>query len=207
MARRKRPAGQTRRAGSSFELAELPQDLGINVRREDMMYVLTTFLESADDVKAMAAKAPLYRALLERVLPDTEYTRRRLARLLEGLEELSRALRVLLTLDDLDLFGEAKNLISTGLRDIEASARSGATSPGKIANKRFEQGVSQLVERLRSYPDPRVRNALTVLSQSGRILDLSRPLPPLPSTASIPLSDFSWKRVDAPKRRTRTNHR
>ena len=99
----------------SAGIASLPGELGIHLRGEDVIYALMTFIEVGNDPAAMAAKAPMYRALIERVLPDTELTRHRLARALQGVEEISRATRVLLTLKDLDLFGVMKSLLIVAL--------------------------------------------------------------------------------------------
>jgi hypothetical protein len=178
----------------STGITSLPQELGIHLRGDDVVYALMTFIEVGNDPAAMATKAPMYRALIERVLPDTEFTRRRLARALQGFEEISRAARVLLTLKDLDLFGEMKNLLIVALKEMEATPRAGGKTPAEIANKHFEEGVAELLERLKNYPDPRVRNSLTVLSKMGRILNLSKPLPALPGTDSIELEKFSLKK-------------
>ncbi len=166
-----------------------------------------TLVEVGNDPTAMAAKAPMYRALIERILPDTEFTRRRLARALQGLEEISRAARVLLTLKDLDLFGEMKNLLIIALKEMETAPRLGRKTPAEIANKHFEAGVEELMERLKKYPDPRVRNSLRVLSKMGKILDLSKPLPTLPSTDSIDLERFSLKKSRSRRSRSRRTKR
>lgn len=178
---------------ASSELSSLPGALGIHLRGEDMVYALMTFFEVANDPDAMASKAPLYRALIDRILPDTDFTRKRAARALQGFEELSRAARVLLTLEDLDLLGEMKNLLVVGLKEMEAAPKPGGKSPAEIANKHFEVGIEELLERLRNYPDPRVRNSLTVLSRMGQILDLSKPMPSLPSSESISLASLSLR--------------
>jgi hypothetical protein len=170
------------------ELARIGADLGLVFTPEDVFYLMFTGVEAIQSRPALARRAALYASLLDRVIPDTELTRRRVARLLMGLEAVSYALRVLLTIDDVDLLKGAKTALTSALDEV---AKSGGRSGETGTNAEFDQIVgrlNELFQKVKNHPDPQVQNALAVLSNLDALLDVTVEFPKLP-----PLSDLDVK--------------
>jgi hypothetical protein len=185
------PAKRKRKSTpSSTDLKGIGASLGLVFTPEDLFYLMVTGPEVLQSRASLARKASLYASLLKRVVPDTELTRRRTARLLEGLEALSKALRVLLTLDDLDLIGEVKTILIDALEEF---AESGGDWDDENSKAEFEKIVGKLKvlsDRLTEHPDPRVQNALIVLSKANQLLDVMEDFPKLPSLDDVDLRAF-----------------
>ncbi|MGA3022939.1 MAG: hypothetical protein ABSE66_09135 [Thermoplasmata archaeon] len=183
--KRKRKGGE-----GNPDLKEIGGSLGIVFSPQDVFYLLLTGVDVLQNQASLSRKARLYASLLDRMVPDTEFTRRRVARLLQGLEALSRSLRVILTLDDFDLLGEFKSAMIDALQEVADSADKPGKAGFKIELQRLTDRLKVVSERLSDHPDPRVQNALVVLSKMGTLLDVTEDFPELPSVDDIDLKAF-----------------
>jgi hypothetical protein len=144
--------------------------------------------------------------VLERMLPDTELTRRRLNRLLRGLEIVSAAFRVLLTIDDLDLLGELKKAVSDSIREVLPEKQQPPRDAGEQLSKSLSRRLEAIQSRLIEAKNPRIQSAMNVLSHLDELLNLDQPLPSIVLVDTIDFTVFkpdsdNSETTPAPRRR------
>jgi hypothetical protein len=191
-----REIAKTEGRSPSSGLDTLPKNLGVVISQEDVFYLFLSGLDVVTDLDSLRQKTQIYADLLNRTIPDTQFTRLRLARLLEGLETISKALRVILTIEDFDVLAELRGILLRGLEDVSRSTDPSSGVTSEQAGKNFGRAISEALQQLRENGDPRVRNALQVLAEAGRILDVTQDLPRLPAVDALDIKRLQPSRAE-----------
>lgn len=189
-ARKKPKAGSARPGGRLSAPNPLLNGLAIRFTNEDKDYIFLSFLNAIQDPSTVNDRVRNIPLLLERILPDTETTRRRMARLLQGLEILSHALRVLLTIDDLDLVSELKGAISDSIREAFPLDEPAPRDASTIFAKALAQRLEGLQSRLQRARNPAIQSALNVFAHMEQLLDPKLPFPRLVLADTIDFTAF-----------------
>lgn len=181
------------------------RDLGINVTTDDVQYVFLSIATAAQDPITVIDRLRHLPLLLDRTIPDTELARRRVSRFLQGLEIISRAVRVLLTIDDMDLLGEIKAAVVESIREaIPEGERPPDDWSDNLTNS-LSRHLERLQSRLRGASNPSIQTAINVLSHGGELLDPKEPLPRIVLADTI---DFAVFRPESDTSRGKSpNHR
>lgn len=168
----------------------LLDSLAIRFTEEDTEYILFSFLSAVQDPSSVKDRLRNIPLLLDRILPDTEATRRRMARLLLGIEVLSHALRVLLTIDDLDILFEIKSAVSDSIREAFPLEKPTPRNASSIFAKTIALRLEVLQSRLQEARNPAIQSALNVFEHSDQLLDPRRPLPRLVLADTVDFTAF-----------------
>jgi hypothetical protein len=155
--------------------------LGIHVTEDDAIFLGFTALQALISPETARDRIRLVPSILERSVPDTEVTRRKLGRLLAGVARLADAGAVLLTTEDYDVLAQFRTAAEDSIRTL--------TRPGTPLTEEdlatsafiFWHGAMRIIRDLKVHPDPKVRRAMVTLATAGDLIDVDRKLPPEPS--------------------------
>jgi hypothetical protein len=151
--------------------------LGINVTEDDAIFLGFTALQALISPESARDRIRLVSSILERSVPDTQLTRRKLGRLLEGVSALSEAGAVLLTIEGYDILAEIRRAADDALSPMTRKGRPLSEEDLATAAFVFWHGAMRIIRDLKAHPDPRVRSAMRTLARAGDLLDPSQKLP------------------------------
>lgn len=154
----------------------ITQRFGIHFSDEDFEYFLLSMVEISEDPEAIVRRIRLLPHLLDRIMPETEVTRKTSARLLFGIERIVNALRKILEIEDYDILGEIKNMLKDAIQEEmpdreELKSEELEEISGHIL-ERISGGFASILFRLQMHEDPEIRKAVETLCTIPQLLDI-----------------------------------
>ena len=165
---------------------DLSKGLGIDFGPEDVQYVLFSLLQAAEKPDSLREKIRLIPLIVDKTLPNTELTRFRAARLLDGLQIIARALSNILTIEDYDVLLEFKRAVHDAFDPITSKTEPPSEADVGRAFDVLNTRLKAIAHRIQDDKSPRIIFAVESLSHLDKVLDLRSELP---TSLQIPVAD------------------
>lgn len=191
-----------KRAKGAGQIETVLTALGFTLSESDVKSSARYLKTLKDNPTEFLRSVPEISEFLTRTIPNTSLARSRIARSLEGIEYLVRAVRTVIASDDPDLI--------RGLQKMFKELSEEFFPPGVDRSKvnlddvfaALMAKVGALVARIPESKDPRVQQAVILIFSAGQALNPASELPRLPAADTVEVR-LDVQKTDPARRRTR----
>jgi hypothetical protein len=148
--------------------------LGIDIGDEDKEYFFLAMIDVAMSPKSIYNRLRVMPELLDRAVPDTNLTRKRIARLLLGFELLFYAARKMVEAENIDILMELKTLLREAVDDSLPETGEITEEDLEGFKKCLTEKAEELGNRIKSSGDPDISEAVDILTSLPPIFDLEK---------------------------------
>ncbi|MCK4456712.1 MAG: hypothetical protein KAW39_03130 [Thermoplasmata archaeon] len=149
-------------------------NLGIAIEAQDWQYFILSAFEITMSPESVNRRLLLLPEIMDRTIPDTEFTRKRAARFLLGLERLIYASRKLLAADGVNVIDEIIGVFRKAIDETIPKEGEARKEDFERFRTRIDEEFSTLIARIAELDDPDIQEAIEVLATVPLIFDYEK---------------------------------
>ncbi len=163
------------------EEINLIESLGLDIGMKDTLYILYIIKMGLNNPKKVKKKIKTFSYLIDKMIPDDELTKERMARLLFGVEKISYAFRSLLEIDDFNIITEIKKIAKEMLELYEKNPED--------VEKIFQERKEELLSKIKNCKSIDVQTSIKILENLDILFNIE-----MENRDFIPLIPYSVKK-------------